>query len=297
MVNRLWGYHFGAGLVPTPSDFGLNGGRPSHPGLLDWLADWFTKPADSSKPNGRVGARENGRALVRSVSHSPTLPLSHSTPGEAAWSIKRLHRLIVTSAAYRQSSRPVPAALEKDADNRLLWRQNPRRLEAEALWDAVLSVSGELDLEIGGAGFRDWTVKTQGENDTYTVFDAVGPPFDRRALYRTVIRAGTSPFLDVLDCPDPSVATPRRTVTTTPLQALSLLNNRFMEHSAGKWAERLEREAPADLPAQVARAYRLAFAREATAEEVRFGERFARRHGLPQLCLVLLNANEFTYVD
>jgi hypothetical protein len=258
IANRLWTYHFGAGLVPTPSDFGFNGGRPSHPELLDWLASELAR---------------------------------------GGWRLKRLHRLILLSATYRQASRPVAVARKKDVENRLLWRQNLRRLEAEALRDAVLSVSGEMDRTLGGPGFRDWTVKSQGNNEIYTVSDAVGPEFNRRALYRMVVRAGTLPLLDVLDCPDPSVATARRTVTTTPLQALSLLNSPFMERSAGKWAERLEREAPDDRPGQVRRAYRLAFGREATADEVRLGERFAAKHGLAQLCLVLLNANEFLYVD
>jgi hypothetical protein len=112
-----------------------------------------------------------------------------------------------------------------------------------------------------------------------------------------VVRAGTLPLLDVLDCPDPSVATPRRTVTTTPLQALSLLNSPFMERSAGKWAERLQREAPNDRPGQIRRAYRLAFGRGARPDELRFGEQFAAKYGLAQFCLVLLNANEFLYVD
>jgi hypothetical protein len=258
IVNRLWASHFGAGLVSTPGDFGFNGGRPSHPGLLDWLAS----------------------ELLR-----------------GGWRLKRLHRLILLSATYRQASQPVAAALKKDRANRLLWRQNPRRLEAEAVRDAALSVSGELDRAVGGPGFRDWTVTSQGNNELYTVSDEASAQFNRRTLYRMVIRAGTSPFLDVLDCPDPSVATARRTLTTTPLQALSLLNNPFMERSAAKWAERLQRESPNDLAGQLRRAYRLAFGREATSEEIRSGSRFAARHGTSQFCLVLLNANEFMYVD
>jgi hypothetical protein len=246
------------GLVPTPSDFGFNGGRPSHPELLDYLAG----------------------ELVR-----------------GGWKLKRLHRMMLLSSTYRQASRSVPTALKKDAENRLLWRMNPRRLDAEAVRDGVLAVSGELNTAIGGPGFRDWTVKSQGNNEIYTVFDAVGPEFNRRTLYRMVVRAGTSPLLDVLDCPDPSVATPRRTVTTTPLQALSLLNNAFMERNAEKWAERLRREAEKDVPGQIARAYRLAFGRDATSEEIQFGVRFAAQHGLNQFCLVLFNTNEFLYVD
>jgi hypothetical protein len=262
IVNRLWGYHFGAGLVRTPSDFGFQGGAPSHPELLDWLAGQLVKP-----------------------------------DGGPAWSLKRIQRLIVTSAVYRQSSRNNPDAARFDADNRLLWRQAPRRLEAEAFRDAVLAVSGEIDLRIGGPGFRDFRHTSAGDNETYTVFDAFGGEFNRRSLYRTCVRSGTSPLLDVLDCPDPSLTTPKRTVTSTPLQALSLLNNSFMEHCAARFADRLTRESPGDVAAQVRRAYELCFARPATDAEVAFAQRFADKHGLSQLCLVLLNTNEFSCVD
>jgi Protein of unknown function (DUF1553)/Protein of unknown function (DUF1549) len=262
IVNRLWAHHFGEGLVRTPSDFGFQGGLPSHPELLDWLAGQLVRP-----------------------------------DGGKAWSLKRIQRLIVTSAAYRQSSRSVPKAAQVDADNRLLWRQAPRRLEAEAFRDAVLAVSGEIDLRMGGPGYRDYKVSSAGDNETYTVFDAVGGEFNRRSLYRTWLRTGTSPLMDLLDCPDPSLATPKRTVTSTPLQALALLNNKFMEHHAEKFAQRLKREAPQGTAAQVRRAYDLSFARQPTDAELAFGERFAERHGLTQLCLVLLNTNEFSYVD
>jgi len=125
----------------------------------------------------------------------------------------------------------------------------------------------------------------------------VGGEFNRRSLYRTCVRSGSSPLLDVLDCPDPSVTTPKRTVTSTPLQALALLNNKFMEDCAERFAERLRREAPDDIAAQVRRAYELCFARQATDAEVAFGQGFASKHGLTQLCLVLLNANEFSCID
>jgi hypothetical protein len=262
IVNRLWGYHFGAGLVRTLSDFGFQGGVPSHPELLDWLAGQLVHP-------------DNG----------PT------------WSLKRIHRLIVTSAAYRQSSRGALKAAQIDADNRFIWRQVPRRLEAEAFRDAILSVSGEIDLRMGGPGYRDFKVSSAGNNETYAVFDAVGGDFRRRSLYRTWLRTGTSPLLDMLDCPDPSVATPKRTVTSTPLQALALLNNKFMEHCAERFAERLKRETPSETTAQVRRAYELSFARRATDAEVAFGRGFAEKHGLSQLCLVLLNTNEFSFID
>jgi hypothetical protein len=272
IVNRLWGHHFGQGLVPTPSDFGFQGGRPSHPELLDWLAAQLVHPA-SVEPSGRRASHEQ------------------------AWSLKRIQRLIVTSAAYRQSSRMQADAAKVDADNRLVWRRAAQRLEAETLRDAVLAVSGELDRRIGGPGYRDFKVTSAGNNETYTVFEAVGGEFNRRSLYRTCVRTGTSPFLDVLDCPDPSVTTPKRSVTSTPLQALTLLNSKFMEHNAQKFAERVARETSSEVPAQVRRAYSLAFSRPATAEEATVGERFVAQHGLTQFCLVLFNANEFLYVD
>jgi len=264
IVNRLWAHHFGVGLVATPNDLGFNGSRPSHPRLLDWLAVELSQPRES----------ESG-----------------------AWSLKRLQRLMVMSAAYGQDSRIRPAAREVDADNRLLWRKSPGRLDAESLRDAILSVSGELDPALGGPGYRDWTVSSAGNNETYSVFDAIGPEFNRRTLYRTWLRTGTSPLLDALDCPDPSVATPRRTVTTTPLQALSLLNNSWMEHQAGKFAERLELKSPGDVAAQAERASWLAYGRSPTAEEASLAAEFIDRWGLRQYCLVLFNANEFLYVD
>jgi hypothetical protein len=262
IVNRLWGWHFGQGLVSTPSDFGFQGGLPSHPELLDWLAGELVNPSEGT-----------------------------------AWSLKRIQRLIVTSATYRQASRAVPQALAVDADNRWLWRHAPHRLEGETFRDAVLAVSGQLNPQLGGPGYRDFTVSSAGNNETYTVFDAVGPDFSRRSLYRTCVRSGTSPLLDTLDCPDPSVGTPRRSVTSTPLQALMLLNNKFMEHYAARFAERLQKDAPDDPAAQVRRGYALAFAREPSAEELEFARRMIAERGLTEFCLVLFNVNEFLFID
>lgn len=261
IVNRLWGWHFGQGLVRTPSDLGFLGGLPSHPDLLDWLAGQLVHPKRGP-----------------------------------AWSLKHIQRLLVSSATYRQASRALPHALKVDADNVLLWRKVPQRLEAEMFRDAVLAISGQLDPRLGGPGYRDFTVSSAGNNETYTVFDAVGPKFNRRSLYRTCVRSGTSPLLDVLDCPDPSVATPRRSVTTTPLQALTLLNNKFVEHYAASFAERLKREA-GDPAGQVRRAYALAFARAPTTAETQFGMKYIADHGLAEYCLVLINLNEFIFVD
>jgi len=257
IVNRLWHHHFGAGLVETPSDFGLNGGLPSHPALLDWLANEL-------------------------VHHN--------------WSLKHIHRVILTSACYQQASHFRSKAAAHDAANRLLWRHPPRRLEAEALRDALLSVSGSLNREIGGPGFYDFTTFSNN-SQFYDVGDPVGVTFDRRSVYRTVIRSGRSRFLDAFDCPDPSTKTPRRAVTTTPLQALALLNSNFGLRMADRLAGRVERHAGPGVSARVSLAFQLCFSRPPTPDEAEAAGDFVTRHGLPALGRVLFNANEFLYVD
>jgi hypothetical protein len=258
LVNRLWHYHFGAGLVETPSDLGFNGGRPSHPELLDWLAG----------------------ELVR-----------------GGWSLKKLHRQILLSATYRQGSRRDAAAAARDGANRLLWRVSPRRLEAEAVRDTVLAVADLLNPRMGGPGYRDVSFEPSGDNMTYAFRDAAGPALHRRSVYRTWVRLGPNPLLEALDCADPTVATPRRAVTTTPLQALALWNNPFMSRAAAAFAGRLRREAGADVARQVERAYRLAYARLPTAGEAASAQSFVAAHGLAELCLVIFNSNEFVCID
>ncbi len=257
IVNRLWQYHFGVGLVDTPNDFGFNGGRPSHPELLDWLAT----------------------ELIR-----------------RHWSIKQMQRLIVTSATYRQSSALNADAAAMDPGNRLLWRQSPQRLEAESIRDAVLSAAGELNLAADGPGFQDFSTFTHN-TQFYVVHDYVGKSFNRRSIYRTWVRSGRNPLLDVFDCPDPSTRAPRRALTTTPLQALALLNNSFVLRMADRFAERLTREAGKDPAAQIARAYQLVFARSPDTEESAAVRQLIERDGLPALCRVFFNCNEFAYVD
>jgi hypothetical protein len=204
IVNRLWQQHFGRGIVATPSDFGFNGARPSHPALLDWLA----------------------AELV-----------------ESGWRLKHLQRLIVSSAAYRRSSQLVPAASARDAENQWLWRMPPRRLEAEEVRDAVLAVSGGLNTAMEGPGFALFEAKTNA-GTLYRPVDRDGPAFRRRSIYRTVVRGTEAPLLTALDCPDASTTTPTRTVTTTPLQALGLWNDPFIHRQAATFADRLAREAP-----------------------------------------------------
>jgi hypothetical protein len=257
IVNRLWQYHFGTGIVDTPSDLGFNGGRPSHLELLDFLAG----------------------ELVRQ-----------------RFGLKAIHRLIVTSATYRQASRPRLEALATDADNRLLWRKSPQRLEAEAVRDAILAVSGELDRTLGGPPYLDFRSYFFKGTQFYDPLEQVGPGFSRRSLYRMWARGGRSPLLDTLDCPDPSATAPRRAVTTTPLQALALFNNAFVLHQADRFAARLRREAT-DLREQVHQAYRHAHGREPSPAELAQVQAFVRRHGLEALCRVMFNTNEFVQVE
>ncbi len=257
IVNRLWQHHFGTGLVPTPSDLGFNGARPSHPELLDFLAG----------------------ELIR----------NH-------WSLKTVHRLIVTSATYRQSSRLEESKHQTDADNRLLWRKSPRRLEAEALRDAMLSVSGQLNEKMHGPGYQDFRTFT-ANSQFYVMLDPVGNAFNRRSLYRTWVRSGRSGFLDVFDCPDPSAKAPNRPVTTTPLQALSLLNNSFAMRMADQFANRVLSEVGTKTTRQIERIYELAYARTPNDQEQNAAVSFVQSHGLSAFCRVVLNSNEFLYVD
>lgn len=257
IVNRLWHYHFGQGIVNTPSDFGHGGDRPSHPELLDWMAD-------------ELAAR--------------------------GWSLKSMHRLIVTSRTYRQSSQFNAQAAAIDAQNRLLWRANPRRLDAESLHDSVLAVGGTLNAAMGGPGFRDFDY-TEAYAPIYRYITADRPELWRRSIYRFIVRTTPQQFLTTLDCPNPANLTPARVTTTTALQALALLNNEFMLNQAGHFAQRVQREAGADTSARVRRAFELAFLRPPTDAEFTSAEKFCQVHGLPALCRLLLNANEFVYLD
>jgi hypothetical protein len=267
MANRIWHYHFGTGIVDSPNDFGFNGGRPSHPELLEWLAGMFQ--ADGYR-------------------------------------IKDLHRLIVTSRTYRQAGY-LPVDWEKsssendprevDAGNRLLWRMTPRRLEAEAIRDAMLSVAGKLNSEMGGPAFEDVSIVSNNGTTYYEPIDVDGPQFFRRTVYRLNPRGQRSALLDTFDCPDPASAAPRRNVTTTPLQALSLLNNSFVLRMATYFAERVEREAGADVSAQVVRAWQLALCRDPSTDELRLSTELVQQHGLAALCRGLFNSSEFVVVE
>jgi hypothetical protein len=267
MVNRLWQHHFGRGIVETPSDFGKNGGRPTHPELLDWLALKFI---------------------------------------EEKWSIKSMHRIILNSAAYRQDSKtPNAKAAQIDPENQYLWRFNRQRLEGEPVRDAVLSVSGRLNLEHGGlpvypampAGVAE--VRVQGV-DTWETSEE--PAALRRSIYIFQRRAQPLPILETFDAPVPNASCERRRHSVSSLQALSMYGGEFANNEARHFAERVRKETGPDAREQVERAFVLAFARPPSGRELEDALAFmkavpAGQNALVGLCRVLLNANEFVYVD
>ncbi|MBN9522056.1 DUF1549 domain-containing protein [bacterium] len=287
-ANRVWQYHFGRGIVETPNDFGKMGALPTHAELLDWLA-----------------------AELRECD-----------------SLKHLHRLIVTSSTYRQSSSTrnaecgmrnagtlgamaaatgfpvlIPQSVIRnpqsvDADNRYLWRQNRRKLEAEAVRDSILWAAGKLDRTMGGPSFRDFVVERPEHSPHYQyhLHDPDDAKSHRRAIYRFVVRSKQQPFMAALDCADPSLAVDRRNETVTPQQALALLNNRLAVTMAGHFAGRV-RPLATDDAGRVAAAFRLAVGRAPTADERRTLADYATAHGLPAACRLILNLNEFVFAD
>jgi hypothetical protein len=260
VVNRLWHYHFGRGLCDTPSDFGRMGGQPSHPELLDWLAVWFRDRAGQSS--------------------------------------KSLHRLIVTSQTYQQASASRTEADQRDADNRWLWRQNRRRLDADAYRDCVLQASGQLDLQMGGASVQQF-VKSPGPQLTpnldYSAFDWSSPAGNRRSIYRFVWRGIADPFMASLDFPDLGLLSPDRANSNSALQALELYNNSFVLHCSQQLAHRLSMQY-SQQQQQVAQAVIHCLGRQPTLAEQQAMGAHVQQHGLANLCRVLFNCNEFLYV-
>lgn len=256
IVNRLWQHHFGVGWVDTPNDFGRNGSRPTHPELLDWMAS-------------ELVAR--------------------------GWSLKVLHRQILLSATWRQSSAPRADALRIDAGSRWLWRFPPRRLEAEAVRDGILHLSGALDPKRGGPSYH--LLRVDRENVYhYHPKDDFGPAEYRRMVYAYKVRMEQDDVFGAFDCPDGSLVVPRRSVSTTALQALNLFNSRFVLQQSEILTERLRREAGPDTEAQIDRAWSLAFNRPPSPEETRDALAFASAHGVPAVARALFNANEFLFI-
>jgi hypothetical protein len=255
MVNRIWQGHFGTGLVETPSDFGRNGAKPSHPELLDWLATEFMR---------------------------------------SGWSVKQLHRLIVLSATYRQSNRIDPQTETRDADDRLLWRYPSRRLEAEAIRDSMLAVSGRLNLKMYGRGF-DLFDKRGGLTGFEPVESFSGDGL-RRMIYAHKVRREREGVFGAFDCPDAGQSTAHRRESTTPIQALNLFNSRFTMDEADALAVRAKDEAGDDCAAQIRRVWQLALSRDPDAAELADTEPVVRAYGLATVCRVLFNSNEFLYL-
>ena len=246
IVNRVWQWHFGEGLVRTPNNFGLNSEPPSHQALLDWLAAQFV---------------------------------------EDGWSLKRLHRRIMLSAAYQRSSTIPRHQVARDPENRWLARFSARRLEAEAIRDAMLFVSGRLDVAPNGLAGADVGVT-------------------RRSLYVQTARWDRSNFATLFDAANPDASVEKRTISTVAPQALFMINNDFVHTQAGHLAARLLREAPRDETARVEWAYQLLFSRPAHAEELEIGRNLIGQSGGPEtdaawrdFAHVLLCSNEFVYVD
>ncbi len=290
MVNRIWQHHFGKGLVGTPNDFGSMGERPSHPEVLDWLATEFVRQG---------------------------------------WSIKAMHRLLLTSHTYQQSSTFANPANEKiDPENLLLWRMRLLRLEGEAMRDSILAVSGALNLKAGGPGIfpevdRSLIESSSKESERWPVTQD-GPEVWRRSVYVTQMRTVTAPIMDLLDPPDSVSSCPRRNSTTVATQALQLLNNRFVAGQSAIFAERIRNEVGKDPSLQIQRAYYLALSRPPQALELERSLAFLKQQtayhhehnqkllrqgidpadilapekaALVDLCHSLFNVNEFVYVN
>ncbi len=267
MVNRLWQYTFGSGIVDTPSDFGGNGSLPTHPELLDWLASEFQ---------------------------------------QKGWSIKQIHRQLLISNAFRQSSQPNAMAITKDSDSRLLWRFPPRRLEAEAIRDSMLVASGVIDWYMGGPGFFLQRVE---QDNVYRYFpkEEFGPAEYRRMVYLTRIRGEQDNVFGSFDCPNGNQVIPKRSRSNTPLQALNLFNSSFVLQQAQLLADRLRRETQSNAhatdqtlddntQAQVTLAFELLVQRTPDEFELAASRELISDQGLEAFCRAMLNATEFLFV-
>jgi hypothetical protein len=260
IVNRVWHHHFGRGLVDTLNDFGRMGSEPTHPELLDWMATEF---------------RDSGGSL------------------------KSLHRLIVTSETYRRASGVNEAGMAIDPEDRLLWRGVRRRLDAESYRDSVLMVCGQLDLTMGGPGVQQFKLGKPIQltpTVDYAPFDWNSPGAGRRSIYRFVYRGLQDPFMDALDFPDAAQLAPTRPFSASPLQSLALLNDDFVLHHCEVFAKRLEAMAT-DNKGRIDGAFRLVFQRAPSDSEREDFAAYAEKQSLAAMCRVLLNSNEFLFVN
>lgn len=255
-VNRLWQFHFGRGLVSTPNDFGYNGMPPTHPELLDWLAHEFIR---------------------------------------GGWSVKHIHRIILTSRTWNQESRPHESGLSRDAGNQFLWRYPQRRLPAEGIRDSILSISGALNLRRGGPGFSGFEVELENVRH-YHPRTTFGPEEWRRMIYMTKVRQEKDAVFGAFDCPDSSQIIPVRSRSTTPIQALNLMNSPFVTQQVDIFARRLRSEAGETTAHQIRQGWLLAFGRDPEATETEEAEKFILNYGLESWCRALINSNEFVFI-
>ena len=256
IANRLWQFHFGTGLVDTPSDFGIMGSVPTHPDLLDWLAT----------------------DLIRH-----------------RWSLKHLHRRILASKTYHQSSQASDPSVVIDPETRWLWRFPPRRIAAEVLRDSILHCSDNLSFKMYGEGFAffdrashfsEALPRSQTEAVTW-----------RRMIYGTKIRQETVDVFGDFDCPDAGQSTPQRSRSTTPLQALNLFNSDFVNLQAEQFSKTVAALYPTDMKSQIRHAHFVALTRYPTTSELTVLHKLGAAHGLTQVCRVLFNTNDFVFLD
>ncbi len=262
MVNRIWHHVFGTGIVSTTADFGKAGAPPTHPELLDWLAAEFVEPtnAESAQP----------------------------------WSVKAMIRMLVLSEAFRQSSQPRDDGLTVDAGGQLLWRYPPKRVEAEVIRDAILQASGNLDLSVGGKSYR-----IHNEKKTYAQWEVVdnhGPHSWRRMIYQERMRRVDDQLFTAFDFPDCGQVRAKRPVSTTPLQALNLMNSEFVLDQSDRIAERAESEADGDPARAVDRCFELLLSRSPRPEEREACMPLAEADQLNLVCRALINSNEFAFL-
>lgn len=262
MVNRIWHHVFGAGIVPTGSDFGAAGALPSHPELLDWLAAEFIEPTQSK-----------------------------SSP----WSMKAMIRLLVMSDTFRRSSHPTANGMKTDSGSSLLWRYPPQRVEAEVIRDGILQASGKLDPSIGGRSFRIHNVKKTYSQ--WQVVDNHGKDTWRRMIYQERMRRVDDRIFTAFDFPDCGQVRAKRPVSTTPLQALNLMNSEFVVEQSALIAERASKESKqGDTQAAIRRCFELLLTRQPDTEELKASVEVVNKNGLNILCRSLINSNEFAFL-
>ena len=265
IVNRVWHYHFGQGIVNSPNDFGRMGAIPTHPELLDWLAVEFRDGGDWIK--------------------NPQ-------------SIKDLHRLIVNSSVYKQASADNAEYSAKDKNNQYLWRMNRRQLDAESIRDSMLAVSGKLDKKMYGAPFKNFVVEKPEHSPHYRYgkYDPNNPESHRRSIYRFVVRSQQQPLMDSLNCADPNQRVAVRNQSNTVTQSLAMLNNKFVLAMSNHLAQRLKNEHD-ELGKQITLGFKLVTGRGPIQSEFVALHAYALENGLEDTCRVLFNLNEFAFVD